>query len=169
MAHSKIVKIKSLEAWGDLSKQILKALASYLSTQAETERKATVLALRGDLGAGKTTFTQYLGKELGVETQISSPTFNIMKIYQLPEPEAEPSDFTHLVHLDVYRFDDKNELAPLRFSDYLQEKGNLVVVEWADKINEALPPETVFLDFVTVSENERQVTISGPRQLVDSL
>lgn len=157
---SKVIQIDSLEGWRDLSRRILSALASF------PQKEAVVLALCGDLGVGKTTFTQYLGKELGVEGQINSPTFNIMKIYRLGE---EAREFTNLVHLDVYRFDHEEELKPLRFADYLKEKENLVVVEWADKIKNSLPPTTLFLDFVTLNENERQVTISGPGQLVESI
>ena len=72
-----------------------------------------VLALSGDLGAGKTTFTQYLAKALGVKGNVNSPTFVLMKIY-----ETKKKPIRHLVHLDVYRLNSGDDLITLGLDEY---------------------------------------------------
>ena len=115
---------------------------------------ATVLALHGDLGAGKTTFVQALGTALCVAEQITSPTFTIMKGY-----ETNDSDFAHLVHMDAYRIDDLTELGPLRFSEILATSQTLLCIEWVEKIATALPSNVLHLYLEVASENTRTVRI----------
>ena len=116
---------------------------------------ATVLALHGDLGAGKTTFTQALGRALGVLEQITSPTFTIMKGY-----ETTDVGFIHLIHMDAYRIDDSNELGPLRFAEILSTPKTLFCIEWAEKITAALPEKVLNLSLSVASETTRNVRIS---------
>ena len=116
---------------------------------------ATVLALHGDLGAGKTTFTQALGRALGVAEQITSPTFTIMKGY-----ETTDVDFIHLIHMDAYRIDDISELGPLRFGEILSTPKTLFCIEWAEKISAALPEKVLNLSLSVASETTRNVRIS---------
>ncbi|HWH06943.1 MAG TPA: tRNA (adenosine(37)-N6)-threonylcarbamoyltransferase complex ATPase subunit type 1 TsaE [Candidatus Paceibacterota bacterium] len=92
---------------------------------------ATLLTLSGELGAGKTAFTQALARTLGVTDAITSPTFVLMKIYQLPEEAA----FRRLVHIDAYRLQGREDLAPLGFDEVLEDKDNLVVVEWPQQVD----------------------------------
>ena len=115
--------------------------------------EATVLALRGDLGAGKTTFTQALARELGISENVTSPTFVIMKIYDLSGKK-----FERLIHIDAYRFDTPDELDGLNFSDFLKDPKNLIVLEWPEKVAGKLPPETVFIDFKFISETVREIS-----------
>lgn len=117
--------------------------------------RAVVLALHGDLGAGKTTFTQTLGRHLGVRESIVSPTFTIMKGY-----ETSDDTFSHLIHMDAYRIDELSELAPLRFADILHTPKTLFVIEWAEKIAEALPPHILNLTLTVESETTRTATLS---------
>jgi tRNA threonylcarbamoyladenosine biosynthesis protein TsaE len=116
---------------------------------------AVVLALHGDLGAGKTTFTQALGRLLGVAEPIVSPTFTIMKGY-----ETTDDVFTHLIHMDAYRIDELSELGPLRFSELLVTPQTLFVIEWAERIKEALPQKTLNLTLEVASETTRTATLS---------
>ena len=116
---------------------------------------ATVLALHGDLGAGKTTFTQALGRALGVAEQITSPTFTIMKGY-----ETTDVGFIHLIHMDAYRIDDISELGPLRFGEILSTPKTLFCIEWAEKISAALPEKVLNLSLSVASETTRNVRIS---------
>ncbi len=116
---------------------------------------ATVIALHGDLGAGKTTFVQTLGKALGVSEHITSPTFIIMKGY-----ETTNADFEHLVHMDAYRIDDMAELGPLRFSEIISTPKTLFCIEWAERIKEALPAGVINLSLTTVDENTRSAHIT---------
>jgi tRNA threonylcarbamoyladenosine biosynthesis protein TsaE len=100
---------------------------------------ATVLGLSGDLGAGKTTLTQAIAQTLGVSSDVQSPTFVVMKSYGLTD-----GPFTKLVHMDAYRIESLSELIPLRFNELLQESGTLIVIEWPERIKEALPDHTRF-------------------------
>ena len=134
----KIWDISSLEKLNLAVKDVLAMVRD--SGQGE---RAAVLALSGDLGAGKTTFTQYLARELGVGEIITSPTFVIMKKYPLPND----AQFKHLVHIDAYRLESPEELLVLNLNTELHDKGNLVVIEWAEKVASLLPPYAVSLYF----------------------
>lgn len=98
--------------------------------------RATVIALSGDLGAGKTTLTQALAKQMGVTETVTSPTFVIMKEYI---PLSSP--FRALVHLDAYRIEDEVELTPLRFAEKLRTPETLIVIEWPERISGVLPKQ----------------------------
>ncbi len=116
---------------------------------------ATIVALHGDLGAGKTTFVQTLGHLLGVAEQITSPTFTIMKVY-----ETTNKTFTSLIHMDAYRLEDISELTPLRFSEILATPNTLFCIEWAERIDKALPAAVIHLTLEVVDENTRSAHIT---------
>ena len=126
----------------------------------EPSQQATVLALRGDLGAGKTTFTQALARELGISENVTSPTFVIMKIYDLENQPADRSgkSFTRLIHIDAYRFDTPDELDGLNFSDFLKDPKNLIILEWPEKVAGKLPAGTIFIDFRFISDTVREIS-----------
>ena len=124
-------------------------------TKNRSNGEAIVLALHGELGAGKTTFMQILAKELGVVETVTSPTFVVMKNYSLEE-----SVWERLVHIDAYRIEDTDEMRPLGFVELLQEPKNLICIEWAEKIADLLPPSTLHLHF-TITGETRKVTING--------
>lgn len=113
---------------------------------------ATVLALYGDLGSGKTTFTQSLARELGVTTKLVSPTFVLMKRYPL-----EGQVFSSLIHVDAYRIEDASELSKLHFEDTLRDPGNLVVIEWPERISELIPEHAQKIDFTFIDETTREI------------
>ena len=104
---------------------------------------ALVLALEGDLGAGKTTFIQGLGRALGIKEKILSPTFVIMKHFNI----SAGGHFDNFYHLDCYRIEGADDLEVLNFKEIISEQKNLVVIEWAERIKKALPPDTVWLEF----------------------
>lgn len=108
-----------------------------------------VIAARGDLGAGKTTFTKGIGLALGVKRTINSPTFTIMKIY---EPTINVNNIEKLYHLDVYRLNDSSGDDAL--AEYF-ELGGVSVVEWADIIDDLLPLELWHLTITNISLDER--------------
>lgn len=126
-----------------------------LTALKKNETGASVIALHGDLGAGKTTFVQALGQTLGVTEAITSPTFTIMKGY-----ETANTEFTTLIHMDAYRLESEAELEPLRFADILALPRTLVCIEWAEKIKQALPEHMLNLTFNVVDETTRSVHIS---------
>ena len=115
-------------------------------------REGTVLCLIGDLGAGKTLFTQNLVKMLGVDTEVTSPTFSLMNVYEGICP---------ILHFDLYRIEKEDELDELGFYEYVEEPGGIVIIEWADKFPEALPDEYVTVTFEkTDSANERNISFA---------
>jgi tRNA threonylcarbamoyladenosine biosynthesis protein TsaE len=120
-----------------------------------TSTRAQVIALSGDLGAGKTTFTQALGRQLGIIDDITSPTFTIMKGY-----ETTDEVFTHLIHMDAYRIENEDELRPLRFEEILATPNTLLVVEWAELIKAALPAAALHLTLSIKDETTRTATLS---------
>ena len=120
-----------------------------------------VFALSGELGAGKTCFTGGLARGLGVDESyvIASPTFTLINEY--------PGRCT-LYHFDVYRLNQLGDLDDLGYEEYVSGKG-VVAIEWAEKIADALPPDTVSINFVYLDENRRQISISGPEDRVKEL
>ncbi len=119
-----------------------------------TVKQATIMALSGDLGAGKTTFVQLLAKQLGVKEMVTSPTFTIMKLYDIPDN----SNFRKLIHMDAYRIEDISELAPLQFAGLMDDKNNLLCIEWAEKIQVVLPASVIKLDIQILENEKREIT-----------
>ena len=111
-----------------------------------------VLALVGELGSGKTTFTQALAKALGVKARVSSPTFTILKVYR-----AGHAAIKSLVHIDAYRLRRAADLAALGWDDYLRAD-SVAVVEWADRVKRALPRRASTIRFQTVGKNKRRIS-----------
>jgi tRNA threonylcarbamoyladenosine biosynthesis protein TsaE len=92
-----------------------------------------VIGLVGDLGAGKTTFTQFLAEDLGVREEVKSPTFVLVREYATGSTAAKRG-ITNLVHADAYRIENEDELWAIGFNDLASEPDTVTVVEWADKI-----------------------------------
>ncbi len=115
---------------------------------------AVVLALKGDLGSGKTTFTQTLARALGVTEPVTSPTFVIMKGYEL-----EGQIFDTLIHIDAYRLETSVEMTVLGFANLIATPRILIVIEWAEKISDLLPEQTINLTF-NIEGDERVITLN---------
>lgn len=116
-----------------------------------------ILALHGDLGTGKTTFTKGLAEALGITKQVTSPTFAIMNVYELPE---EKNGIKTLVHIDAYRLESPDEILTIGVEDYLGEPDTLCVIEWPVKIQTVLDNyETIDWQFLVTAEN-RTITSS---------
>jgi tRNA threonylcarbamoyladenosine biosynthesis protein TsaE len=121
-----------------------KGLAELIADNIE---RGSIILLRGDLGAGKTTFSQFLGKKLGVKRHMTSPTFNIIKSY--------PLNGYFLHHMDCYRLEDS--LEDLGFEEYFNDN-DLSLVEWPDYISEFLPEQYIEIT-ITLNNEERQFSI----------
>jgi len=117
--------------------------------------RATLVTLEGDLGAGKTTFTQQLAYSLGITESVVSPTFGIMKSYDIPNNEY----FNQLIHIDAYRIEDISETGPLRFAELLQLPRTLICLEWPERIAEVLPTEKIVVTIEIGDGEERQVMV----------
>ncbi|MCX6703096.1 MAG: tRNA (adenosine(37)-N6)-threonylcarbamoyltransferase complex ATPase subunit type 1 TsaE [Candidatus Zambryskibacteria bacterium] len=137
----------------------------FLESLSSKNEEATVVGLYGDLGAGKTTFAQGLARALGVFDTIVSPTFVIMKIYEIPSNiklltslPAQTGNFKHLIHIDAYRLEKSAEMLHLGWKEIISNPENLVVVEWPERIEDIMPPHIKIM-LRHVSENEREVEV----------
>ena len=126
--------------------------AEKLAASAAPDRR--IFALVGDLGAGKTTFSGFFLRALGVTEPVTSPTFVIMKKYALAHLQ-----FVHAYHIDCYRLKNPEELLSLGFAEIIADKKNIILIEWADRMRESLPPEAVWVDFAHAAETERTISV----------
>jgi tRNA threonylcarbamoyladenosine biosynthesis protein TsaE len=115
---------------------------------------ATIVALHGDLGAGKTTFTQAVARTLGVTDTVTSPTFVIEKIYKLTHQH-----FSHLIHIDAYRLESGKELETLGWKEISEDPKNLIFIEWPEKVEDILPSTMKHIYFSHVDESTREIVI----------
>lgn len=124
---------------------------------AQNAQAGRVYALIGDLGVGKTVFTKGFAEGLGIEEPVSSPTFTILQIYEegrLP-----------LYHFDVYRIEEPEEMEEVGFDEYVYGDG-VCLIEWAGKIEEILPEETIWVLIEKDLEkglDYRKITVSSPQ------
>lgn len=132
-----------------MKKIILKNLADTRKLAKDIAKKlrgSEVIALTGPLGSGKTTFVQFLAKELGVKRTVKSPSFIILQLFNL-QPASCKLRAKLLCHVDCYRLKNADELDALGLGDYLGKSNVITVIEWAEKIKKALPPKTIWLKF----------------------
>jgi tRNA threonylcarbamoyladenosine biosynthesis protein TsaE len=116
-------------------------------------KHATIVGLFGDLGSGKTTFTQAVAKKLGVTDTVTSPTFVIEKIYKITH-----QDFTHLIHIDAYRLESSKELMHLGWKEISENPKNLILLEWPEKVADILPSDMMHITFSFIDETTREIT-----------
>jgi tRNA threonylcarbamoyladenosine biosynthesis protein TsaE len=126
----------------------------WIQTLTETKEQAIVVGLYGNLGAGKTAFTKCLAKELGIEIPVTSPTFVIQKIYETNHPS-----FKRLIHIDAYRLKNGRELQDLNFEEIVNNKNNIVVIEWPENVKEILPNDHIKIHCEFIDENTRQFDV----------
>ncbi len=111
--------------------------------------EGAVLGLVGDLGAGKTHFVKGLARGVDSEASVTSPTFTLVHEY--------PDGRVPLFHFDFYRIDAEEELLEIGWDDYVEVRGGVVVVEWADKFPELMPEHTRWWRFEVVEGDRRRV------------
>jgi len=116
-------------------------------------KSATVVGLYGELGAGKTAFTQAISKLLGVRSKVASPTFVIMKRYSLKN-----SKHNFLFHIDAYRLKNEKELLHLGWEEIIKDRNNLIFIEWPENVRKAMPKHYKII--ITQHKNGRKFKIS---------
>ncbi|MFA5086996.1 MAG: tRNA (adenosine(37)-N6)-threonylcarbamoyltransferase complex ATPase subunit type 1 TsaE [Candidatus Paceibacterota bacterium] len=131
------------------------ALGENLAEKAKPGRIARIFCLRGDLGAGKTTFLQGFGRGLKIKERIQSPTFIIMSRTPL-----KGQAFKDFFHFDCYRLDSPQEIIKLGFEEIISNPENIIAIEWPEKIEKFLPPKTTEIIFKILEENQRKITIT---------
>lgn len=122
-------------------------IARGLFKETKSGSGAKVLGLAGGLGGGKTTFLQGFARGLGIKEKILSPTFIIIRRIK------------NFHHVDCYRVKESKELLDLGFKEIISDPGNIVAVEWADRIKKIMPKETIWLGFEFVDDKTRKITI----------
>ena len=110
-----------------------------------------IIAYKGSMGAGKTTFTRGLCIGLGLPDEVTSPTFALVNEYR--------GKIT-LYHFDMYRIQSADDLETTGFYDYISDE-SVLAVEWSENISEALPQNTIYITFDRIDENTREITIEG--------
>lgn len=135
--------------WVTCSPEETIALAEQIGRQLQA---GDVLAYRGDLGAGKTTFTRGLALGMGIDDLVTSPTFALVHCYGQPPLQ--------LVHFDMYRIDSEEELEATGFYDHRPEE-SVFAVEWSEHIPNALPPHTIQIRLERLGDTERRITLTA--------
>ncbi len=118
-----------------------------------SDNQATIISLSGDLGSGKTTFVQNIGKILKIEEKINSPTFVVSKVYKITENEK----WKKLIHIDAYRLNGENDIKNIGLDRQMKNPENIIFIEWAEKIWKKLPENFQEISFEYISENERSL------------
>lgn len=128
------------------TKKLAKKLASRL-------KPGQTVGFYGDLGAGKTTLVQMIAGELGVKEPVTSPTFVIQKNYQISGGE--------LVHIDCYRLNTIDDVKDLGFEELFADPKKLVLIEWADRIEELLPQNCLRIRLSENDNNHREAVLEN--------
>jgi tRNA threonylcarbamoyladenosine biosynthesis protein TsaE len=111
-----------------------------------------VVCLEGDLGAGKTTFTQGLAAALGAKRAVTSPTFCLVV--------EHPTEKFLLVHMDLYRLHDADDVLTIGWEDYLRRNA-VLAVEWSENVEDAFDGSEIRIRFEKLSDTERRITVEG--------
>jgi len=146
---------KSLGDTQDIASNIAKDVV-----KSGLQKEATILALQGELGSGKTTFVQAFAKSLGIKRKLTSPTFNLVKQYDVPRSKSQ-NGFESLFHIDAYRLENEKDLISLGIKDILKDPNNIVLIEWADRVEKILPKNHTLLGFKHKTPTTRIITISN--------
>ncbi len=141
------------------NEQATEQLACHLAEQLSA---GDLLFLSGDLGAGKTTFTRYLIRALGLETKVKSPTYTLLESYDLPESALART----LHHFDLYRLSDPREWYSAGFEETLNDE-SIVVIEWADKAQGALPKPDWHIHLTHDELKDEMDVPAEPREFFD--
>lgn len=118
-------------------------------------RGGDVIALFGDLGAGKTALVQGIAAGLGIKTKVNSPTFTIMKLYTLRRDKVK-----QFCHIDAYRLRDARDLVAIGAGDYLGTTDTISAVEWAEKTADLLPPDCWRITLKLIGPEEREIVVA---------
>lgn len=123
-----------------------------------SNQHATVVGLYGNLGSGKTAFVKAVAKILGVNEEVTSPTFVIIKNYDIKN-----QIFKKLIHIDAYRLEKGEELEVLKFKHLLNDKDNIIFIEWPENVADAMPENIIKISFEFIDENIRKIVFVDDR------
>ena len=132
----------------DLARKIIKM---------KPQMQACIIALEGELGAGKTTFIQGFAKALKIKQKITSPTFVLIKSYKL-----SATTYKLLYHIDAFRLKDWHDLSSLGIKEIFANPQNIILIEWAERVKSILPKKRINIHIDHISKNERKISITKP-------
>lgn len=121
----------------------------------EPKKGATIIALDGDLGAGKTAFVKKVAEFLAIEEELTSPTFVIQKEYIV----QKHSFFKKLIHIDAYRLEKSSDLEYLGWEENIQNPENIICIEWPSEVEGINMPEKIQVSIEIQSDKSRRITI----------
>ena len=124
------------------TEQITKVFIEKILKNSSKRDGALVVGLSGDLGVGKTAFTQFAAKYLGIKEKVNSPTFVILKRYKI---KKSPSDHKQMFHIDAYRLKSEKDLLNLKWVDLINNKENLIFIEWPENVIKVMPKNAFFI------------------------
>ncbi|OGZ36003.1 MAG: tRNA (adenosine(37)-N6)-threonylcarbamoyltransferase complex ATPase subunit type 1 TsaE [Candidatus Portnoybacteria bacterium RIFCSPLOWO2_01_FULL_43_11] len=116
-----------------------------------SRKKAAVIALKGELGSGKTAFVKGMAQGFGVKEKIISPTFVVLKKYGIKN--------INFYHIDCYRLVGPKDLIDLDFKEIINDSENIIAVEWAERVREILPGNSLWVKFEHWGKNKRKIII----------
>lgn len=119
--------------------------------------QGSVIALYGELGAGKTTFVQGIARGLGIKKRIISPTFVLVREHRIKNYELR---IKQLYHVDLYRVQSEKDLEGLGLEEILNDKNAIIAIEWAEKLGLKLPKNRIDIYFEILEEDKRKITIN---------
>lgn len=123
-----------------------------------------IIAFKGGLGAGKTTFTRGLVMGTGMPDEVTSPTFTLVNEYR--GRNTSKNKPLNLYHFDMYRINGIDDLETTGFYDYIDDN-NVIIIEWSERILDALPKDTIIIEIERIDENKRCITLFGGEQFAD--
>ena len=122
----------------------ISATQKFASEMAAKIQNPCVIAMTGDLGSGKTTFTQGFARGMGIKDNVGSPTFKLVSEYQ--------GEHLLLNHVDCYRLENEKDFFNIGGEKYLEPDGAITIIEWSEKITNVIPRDAIIIDFKRIPE-----------------
>lgn len=144
--HNKIITKNAQE-----TAKVGQELAQYLAGRGAPH----ILCLYGELGAGKTTFTQGFARGLGITSRLLSPTFIIVRRYQIPDKE------NYLYHVDLYRLHSAAEMEGIGIPEIFADLASYTVIEWSERLGKLMPPDHISIHFTCLQDDTHAIIIEG--------
>lgn len=117
-----------------------------------------IICLSGDLGSGKTTFTQGILRGFEIEGALGSPTFMLMKEYDIKDAKF---NIKKVYHIDTYRIAGEDDIISLGWEELLSDKINIIIVEWPEKIKSIIPRKAIWINFKYVENDKRKINFKS--------
>jgi len=126
---------------------------NFATSFASEVKPGSVIALKGELGSGKTVFARGFARGLGIKETVASPTYTLIHEYKLGGNKS-------FYHLDLYRINDSTAALAFGIDEYLEDESAIILIEWAERISDMLENKIITVSIKHLGENSREITIS---------